>query len=181
MAKKKRPSPAEVDDTVEALAPFEPEGTEDAAIEVMVQALSKVLEGKALEQTQLAELESEDPTARIRQTYILSYLKTLDFLRRKADTFSERFAQARLAQSFIKHHESSKLSLLQMGRHRSDASLQERVTKLQGLIESQAAEMAKQMAAEEIAHGESRDQESNPPSQEQEPDGGSQTEALQGS
>jgi hypothetical protein len=132
----KTPADTEI---VKALQPFQPP-KDDADPQPLVEAIVKALlnDNATVKLENLPGLEDEDGTARARQTYVLSYLRILDFLRRASDTFSERKAQAILSLSFIRHAESHSLDILQLGRQTGDDKLLAKVTQLQQALESQA-------------------------------------------
>jgi len=133
----KSPKNSEV---VKALQPFEPPKNDTPNPEVLANAIVRELlsDNATVELEDLPGLEDEDGTARARQTYVLSYLRILDFLRRTSGTFNERKAQAQMAMSFIKHAESHNLELLQLGRQSGDDKLLAKVTQLQHSLEAQA-------------------------------------------
>lgn len=133
----KSPKDSEV---VKALSPFKPPKDDAPNPQVLANAIVRELlsENATVELEDLPGLEDEDGTARARQTYVLSYLRILDFLRRTSGTFNERKAQAIMAMSFIRHAESHNLELLQLGRHKDDDKLLAKVNKLQASLEAQS-------------------------------------------
>lgn len=133
----KSPKDSEV---VEALSPFKPPKDDAPNPEVLANAIVRELlsENATVELEDLPGLEDEDGTARARQTYVLSYLRILDFLRRSSGDFNQRHKQAVLAMSFLKHAESHNLELLQLGRGKDDGKLLAKVEKLQASLEAQS-------------------------------------------
>jgi len=134
-----------------ALKPFErpagadaPPAAELSAVEVLTEALKKVLdpdetETDLLSMEDLSALEhNEDGVARARQAYVLSYLKVLDFLRRPAGTFNERAWQARMAHQVIRHTEQHSLDRLKFGRSLEDESLQDSLREVRAEVEKLA-------------------------------------------
>ena len=126
-------------EVVEALSPFTPP-KDDADPKPLVEAIISALlsDNATVELEDLPGLEDEDGTARARQTYVLSYLRILDYLRRAVDTPAERCKQATLSLSFIRHAESHSLDILQLGRQKGDEKLLAKVSELQKALESQA-------------------------------------------
>jgi hypothetical protein len=125
-------------EVVDSLSPWQAPDNADPKplVEAIVTALLK--DNATIELEDLPGLEDEDGTARARQTYVLSYLRILDYLRRAADTPTERHKQATLSLSFIRHAESHSLDILQVGRQTGDDKLLAKVTQLQQALESQA-------------------------------------------
>jgi len=84
-----------------------------------------------------------DTAATARMAYVVSLLRLLRFLRRRAADFSQESLQAKIAQAHIRHVESSQLAALQIGRSRADEMLEVAVAEVRSRLNNLASTRAK--------------------------------------
>ncbi len=97
------------------------------------------------------ELGSRDTVVQSRITYVVSLLRLLSFLKKKALTWDDAEKQARLSLAYIKHAESKGLDALQPGRTSGDDRLLEDIALMKRQLDEHVEYRAKALIAEQNA------------------------------
>jgi len=95
-----------------------------------------------------ALLTEQDLVTHRRVNYVISLLRLQHFLRRQPATFTEEFAQAKIASKVVSDTESSELELHRYGRQTGDTRLANQIAQMR----SQLASLADKRARARMPH-----------------------------
>lgn len=112
----------------ETLAPLE--GATQETIKATMDEIVARLELGDLEIVSDQSLLEEDTVQKSRLAYVVSLLRFLEFLRKKAPTWNEAESQAKLGLAYIKHVEGHNMTVMQLGRNTNDGELVKEVDAL---------------------------------------------------
>jgi len=142
------PTEVEIVDLTETLEGFEPPERSAALVKALEATLKAIMPNQSAEDIEDHMLERVDHTAVTRQTYILSALRFLGYLK-SVQEGGGAVVQAKLALSYIKHCENSGLRNLQLGRAMKDSKLEEEVSSLRSEVNEIANYRAEAIRVEE--------------------------------
>lgn len=141
----------EVNTLKEALEAFTPATPSEHALSIAARdMLDRLQLTEDLREIPDEELLAADNAQLARLSYVTGYLRLLDYLRRSHgdDSRANQF-QARLALDFVKHMETTQLSVLQLGRKGVDGKLEQRVNEMRAELHKLAAFKAEAMSIEQ--------------------------------